>query len=362
MDAAVAILQQRVREAMHAGTPLRIRAGSSKDFYGNACSGERLDPRSHTGIVAYEPSELVVTARAGTPLAELEATLDASRQMLAFEPPHFGTGATIGGCVAAGLSGPRRASAGAVRDFVLGATLLSGRAEIAAFGGTAMKNVAGYDVSRLLAGSLGVLGVILEVSLKVIPKPATEATLRFEMDQHSALQCMNAWGGQPLPVSATAWNGATGAGTGTGILHVRLSGARAAVAAACSRLGGERLDEAGAVCFWHALREHGDPYFADDAPLWRLGLPATAAPLEFDGPQLIEWGGAQRWLRTHAAAAAVREQARTRGGHATLFRGGTGEHDVFTPLAAPIAAIHRRLKAEFDPAGILNPGRLYPEL
>jgi len=340
-------LQDQVRTATAARTPLRIRAGGSKDFYGNESDGELLDPRGHAGIVAHEPTELVITARCGTPLAELEAVLDAAGQMLPFEPPHFGPAATVGGCIAAGLAGPRRASAGAVRDYLLGAKLLTGSGDVLAFGGTVMKNVAGYDVARLAAGSLGVLGVITEVSLKVLPKPVAEATLRLQFDEAAALKKMNEWAGQPLPVSATAWR--------DGVLHVRLSGAQAAVTEAQSRIGGELVDGAG---LWPMLREHTDSFFAGDAPLWRIALPSTAPALALPGAQLIEWGGGQRWLRGDVPAAEVRERAAACGGHATLFRGGERRH-VFTPLSAPIAAIHKRLKAEFDPAGIFNPGRLY---
>jgi glycolate oxidase FAD binding subunit len=340
-------LQEQVRAATAARTPLVIRAGGSKDFYGNETRGERLDARGYAGVVAHEPTELVITARCGTPLAELEAVLDAAGQMLPFEPPHFGPTATVGGCVAAGLAGPRRASAGAVRDYVLGARLLTGQGEVLSFGGTVMKNVAGYDVARLAAGSLGVLGVITEVSLKVLPKPVAEATLRLEFDEAGALKKMNEWAGQPLPVSATAWR--------DGALHVRLSGARAAVAEARQKIGGQAVDGAS---LWHSLREQTDPFFAGDAPLWRLALPSTAEAIDLPGAQLIEWGGAQRWLRSDAPAEQVRARATARGGHATLFRGGE-RRDVFTPLPAPIAAIHRRLKAEFDPAGIFNPGRMY---
>ena len=340
-------LREQVRAATAARTPLVIRAGGSKDFYGNGSNGEVLDPRGYAGIVAHEPTELVITARCGTPLAELEAVLDAAGQMLPCEPPHFGATATVGGCVAAGLAGPRRASAGGVRDYVLGVKLLTGRGEVLAFGGTVMKNVAGYDVARLAAGSLGVLGVLTEVSLKVLPKPVAEATLRLELDEEAALQRMNEWAGRPLPISATAWC--------NGVLHVRLSGARAAVAEAQKTIGGEALD---GTALWHALREQTDAFFAGEAPLWRLALPSTAPALDLAGAQLIEWGGAQRWLRSDVPATQIRERAVACGGHATLFRGGA-RHDVFTPLAAPIAAIHKRLKAEFDPAGIFNPGRMY---
>ncbi len=354
----LAELRARIRDAAQKRTPLAIRAGGTKDFYGNAPRGEPFDPRGYAGIVAYEPTELVITARCGTPLAELEAALAAHGQMLAFEPPHFGAGATVGGCIAAGLAGPRRASYGTayggVRDFVLGAKLIDGRGNLLTFGGTVMKNVAGYDVARALAGSLGILGLIVEVSIKVLPRPAVEETLAFELDEAQALARCNEWGGLPLPVSATAWHG--------GVLHVRLSGAAAAVRAARAQLGGERLDEARAASFWRGIREHTDAFFAVNAPLWRVSVPSTAAPLALEGAQLIEWGGALRWLRSPLPAQAIRVRAAQLGGHATLFRGGDRTIGVFPPLPAPLAAIHRRLKAEFDPAGIFNPGRMYPEL
>ncbi len=340
-------LQEQVRAATAARTPLAIRAGGTKDFYGNETRGEPLDPRGYAGVVAHEPTELVITARCGTLLSEVEAVLDAAGQMLPFEPPHFGAAATVGGCVAAGLAGPRRASAGGVRDYLLGAKLLTGSGEVLAFGGTVMKNVAGYDVARLAAGSLGVLGVITEVSLKVLPKPMAEATRRLEFDETTALRKLNEWAGQPLPVSATAWR--------DGVLHVRLSGARAAVAEAQQKIGGEAVDGAS---FWQAMREQTDAFFAGGQPLWRLALPSTAQPIGLPGAQLIEWGGAQRWLRGEVPAGEVRACAAARGGHATLFRGGA-RRDVFMPLPAPIAAIHRRLKAAFDPADIFNPGRMY---
>jgi glycolate oxidase FAD binding subunit len=351
-------LRARVRDAAASKTPLAVRAGGTKDFYGNAPRGEILDPRGYAGIVAYEPTELVITARCGTPLAELEATLDAHGQMLAFEPPHFGAGATVGGCIAAGLAGPRRASYGTayggVRDFVLGARLIDGRGHLLSFGGTVMKNVAGYDVARALVGSLGILGLIVEVSIKVLPKPAVEATLAFELGEGAAIERCNAWGALPLPISATAWEG--------GRLHVRLSGAAAAVAAARAQLGGERVDEAQAASFWRGIREHTAAFFAANAPLWRVSVPSTAEPLALAGGQLIEWGGALRWLRTDLAAPQIRARAAALGGHATLFRGGDRSSGVFMPLAPPLLTIHKRLKAEFDPAGIFNPGRMYENL
>ncbi len=360
-DGLIGQWRGRIREAAQSGVPLRLRGGGSKDFYGRALIGELLDTTGYRGVVDYEPTELVVTARCGTPLAELEAVLAREGQTLPFEPPAFGGAATVGGVLASGLAGPRRQAVGAVRDFVLGVQLIDGRGELLQFGGRVMKNVAGYDVSRLMAGALGTLGLITEVSFKVLPRPAAEATLRFELSQADALDHMNRWGGQPLPVSSTAWC--------DGVLHLRLSGARAALAAARVQLGGEPLDEAAAQAFWQDLREQRAPFFQGDAPLWRLALPSTCAPLALPAAPLLEWGGAVRWLRGNGDregdkegdADALRSTAQAAGGHATLFRGGDKSAGVFHPLAPALAGLHRRLKAQFDPAGILNPGRMYPE-
>ncbi len=358
MQPALTQLCETVRAATEARSPLRIRAGGSKDFYGNAPQGEILDPRCVAGIVDYEPTELVVTVRAGTSLAELEETLASRGQMLAFEPPHFGAGATVGGCVAAGLAGPRRVSFGptygGVRDFLLGARLVDGRGELLSFGGTVMKNVAGYDVSRVLAGSLGVLGVIVEVSLKVLPRPSASSTRMFAMSAGEAVDKLNEWSGQPLPLSASTWHG--------GVLHIRLSGATAAVTAAERQLGGESMAPAQADAFWNSIREQTLAFFTGELPLWRIAVPPTAAALSLRCPELIEWGGSLRWLRTEQSAQQVRDCARQAGGHATLFRGGDRSAGAFTPLTPALATIHRRLKAQFDPAGIFNPGRLYPDL
>jgi glycolate oxidase FAD binding subunit len=332
-----------------AAGPLRIRGGGSKDFYGNALAGEILDTREHAGIVDYEPTELVITARCGTPLAEIEAALAEKNQMLAFEPPRFGDGTTIGGVVASGLSGPRRATAGAVRDYVLGVRMLDGAGRELRFGGQVMKNVAGYDVSRLMAGSLGTLGLILDVSLKVLPRPAAEATLRFQATQEQAIATLNEWGGKPLPLSASAWH--------DGALLVRLSGARAAVAEAVEKLGGEILaaDEAGA--FWAALRDQRASFFAGDEPLWRLALPTTAPPVDLPGATLLEWGGGQRWLRSGAAAEEIRAAAAAARGHATLFRGGDKTAGAFHPLPPALAALNGRVRRALDPQGIFDTGR-----
>ena len=345
---------ERIRSAAADKTPLRLRGGGSKDFYGQALIGEVLDTRAYAGIIAYEPTELVITVRCGTPLAELEAALRVEGQQLAFEPPHFGPAATVGGMLAAGLSGPRRQAAGAVRDFVLGVRMLDGRGDDLSFGGQVMKNVAGYDVSRPLAGSLGTLGLILEVSLKVPPLPFAETTLKLELPQDKAIGMLNHWGGKPLPISACAWAG--------GELALRLSGAASAVAAARAAIGGESIDAGEAERFWLGIREQTHPFFSTDKSLWRLSVPSVTPPLALPGEQMIEWGGAQRWLASSADARTIREAAARSGGHATLFRAADKSAGAFTPLAPALAKIHRNLKQAFDPAGIFNPGRMYPDL
>ncbi|WP_437341690.1 glycolate oxidase subunit GlcE [Cupriavidus basilensis] len=366
-QATLTAFRDAIRHATDTRAPLRLRGGGSKDFYGQHAQGALLDTRAYSGIVDYDPPELVITARCGTPLAEIEAALAERRQMLAFEPPHFSTGAnasdvaTIGGAVAAGLSGPRRQAVGALRDFVLGTRVMDGRGDVLSFGGQVMKNVAGYDVSRLMSGSLGTLGLILEVSLKVLPVPFDDATLRFALDEAAALDRLNDWGGQPLPIAASAWH--------DGVLHLRLSGAAAALRAARERLGGEAVDAAQADALWRALREQSHAFFAPvqaGRALWRIAVPTTTAPLALPGGQLIEWGGGQRWWLGSSDSAAdsaiVRAAAKAAGGHATLFRNGDKAVGVFTPLSAPVAAIHQRLKATFDPAGIFNPQRMYAGL
>jgi len=342
-------LARIIRTAAAERRVLRLRGGGTKDFYGTALAGEILDTSSCRGIVGYEPPELVITARCGTPLAEIEAVMREKGQMLAFEPPHFGQGATLGGCVAAGLSGPRRPHTGAVRDLVLGVRMLDGKGQDLRFGGQVMKNVAGYDVSRLMAGSLGTLGVILEVSLKALPLPVAERTLRREHTQTEAIALMNAWAGKPLPLSATCHV--------DNALYVRLSGAAAAVRAARDKLGGEEVADGAA--FWESVREQRHAFFAGDAPLWRISLKSSTPPLSFPGAQLLEWGGALRWVATPSGAEFVRGAAATGGGHATLFRAQDKSAGAFHPLSPALAKLHRRLKDTFDPAGIFNPGRMY---
>ena len=352
----------RVRSAAANTTCLRIRGGGSKDFYAQALEGELLETTALAGIVSYEPSELVITAGAGTPLLELEALLAAHGQCLPFEPPHFSTASTIGGVIASGLSGPARASVGGVRDYVLGVKIINGKGEHLTFGGQVMKNVAGYDVSRLITGSMGTLGLITEVSLKVLPVAPAEATLRFECSQTQALQWLHAWGGKPLPLNASCWVHDNGVGT----LYVRLRGAVAAVEAACRTLDGERQDQPGAAADWQACRDQQLPWHqarSSAQDLWRLSLPQTTPVLDLPDAPLVEWHGGLRWVRADATQRpTLRAAARAAGGHATLFiaasAGNTCAGDRFDALKPPLDRIHKALKHEFDPAGIFNPHRM----
>jgi glycolate oxidase FAD binding subunit len=351
--AIVAAWSERVRGAAAANRPLRIVGGGTKDFYGQDLVGEPFATRDYAGIVDYDPTEMVVTARCGTPLEDVERTLADGGQMLGFEPPRFGGGTTFGGCVAAGLSGPRRPYAGAVRDLVLGVRLLDGRGDDLAFGGRVMKNVAGFDVSRLMAGSLGTLGIILEASLRCLPRPKTEATRMLELNPEAAISSVNAWGGRPLPITATWYE--------DGKLHVRVSGAEAAVASAVQAIGGTALPDA--ADFWLSVRDQTHGFFSSNggAPLWRLSVRSTAPYAELGGAQAIEWGGALRWLRSaDGSPQRIRAWAQEHGGHAMLFRGDKSA-GAFQPLDGTTLTIHRGLKATFDPAGIFNRGRMFAD-
>ena len=354
MENVLQIFKERIASATASKSPLRIKGNGTKDWYGQSLQGEVLDTTAYSGIIAYDPTELVVTARAGTSLREIGKALSEKNQMLAFEPPRFDGLATIGGIVASGLSGPRRQAVGTVRDFVLGAVLMDGKADVMHFGGQVMKNVAGYDVSRLLTGSMGTLGLILEVSIKVLPRPVAQQSLQFAMTQEQALHQLNVWGGQPLPLSASCWH--------NGLLVIRLSGAQAAVDAAIKKMGGDALPEP--EKFWDRLREQEHAFFDGvlqdkEQGLWRLSVPSVAPVLNLQGEQCIEWGGAQRWLKTTASAAEIRAVAEQVGGHATLFKGGDKSVGVFHPLQPAVERIHRNLKNAFDPAGIFNPGRMF---
>ncbi|MEA3642734.1 MAG: glycolate oxidase subunit GlcE [Lamprobacter sp.] len=414
-----AIVEQ-VKAACSAGTTLALHGGKTKAFYGNPMQADaELDCSSHRGVIAYEPTELAITVRAGTPLSAVEALLAEHGQEFPFEPPHFGDRATIGGMVAAGLSGPRRPYAASVRDAVLGVRMLNGKGEVLDFGGRVMKNVAGYDLSRLMVGSLGVLGVLLEVSIKVMPRAPGRITLVQEQDQASALALMQRWAGQALPITGTAWL--------NGRLHVRVAGSEEALSETQRMLGGALMEPEDADAFWTAVREQQLECFAGELPLWRISVPPATAADAIPDVDLIEWGGALRWLRREtlfddeglgdartgaehsgaargvigadrgyeigsgASAAAVRAWAAAAGGHATLFRAGlnagssteasagssteTGpgttaeappgasarlpSKGVFAPLSPVALRLHQNLKQAFDPAGIFNPGRLY---
>lgn len=344
------ILQTTVLDAIMDKTPLNISGGDSKSFYGRSQLGRALSTKCHQGVINYEPKELVITVRSGTRLSQLQEILAAEGQQLPFEPPSFSPDATIGGVIAAGLSGPARPYQGSVRDYVLGIRTVNGKGEILRFGGEVMKNVAGYDVSRLMVGALGTLGLILDVSLKVLPAASVVTTRVLQCDEAQAIKTMNQLAARPLPVSATCFDG--------GQLFIRLSGNTAAVADAIKQVGGDTATDD----LWESLREQTHPFFSGEGTLWRFSLPATEMPLELSEQQLIEWGGAQRWVYSPAPAKALQDLAASRGGHVTSFRGGDRDGDVFQPLEPVVLDWHRQLKHSFDPFGIFNPGRLIESL
>ena len=343
-------LVARTRAASASRTPLRIVGGDTKRFLGRPVAGEALEVGLHRGILRHDPAELVLTARAGTPMVEVEASLAAHGQRLPFEPPHFGARATLGGTVACGLAGPARAWSGPLRDYVLGVRLLTGDGRELHFGGEVMKNVAGYDVARLMAGGFGVLGVLLDVSLKLLPVPQYERTLALELDEDAALGRLAELSRAVLPLTAGAWV--------DGRLYLRFEGSAATLDDVERRVGGEPLGAA--LEFWASIREQTHAFFAGGDPLWRCTLPPLAPSLPVAGPSLIEWNGQQRWYRTtgddmfRLAAAA--------GGFATLFRQAPDGSERFAPLAPSLLRLHQGLKRVFDPAGVLNPGRMYAEL
>lgn len=342
-------LVEQVLDAHDTARPLDIVGGGSKTFIGRETAGEPLPVGGHRGIVGYAPRELVLTARGGTPLTEIEAALDEHGQMLSFEPPRFGPTATIGGTLACNASGPARPWGGQVRDMVLGVRLINGRGEQLRFGGEVMKNVAGFDVARLQAGALGAFGVVTEISVKVLPRPAATATRVLDTDAADALRRMNELAGRPWPLSGAAWC--------DGRLYLRFAGTASAVEAAARLCGGEALDEASS--FWRDLAEHRLPWFDADRPLWRFSVKPTAPLPDWDAPWLIDWGGAQRWIQGPHDEARMHRAAEAAGGHASLYRGGDRRSEVNHPLAEPLAALHVRLKRAFDPQGLFNRGRLY---
>ncbi len=341
-----------VEAAYNSRTALNICGAGTKSFLGRQDgTAERLDVTGHNGIIEYDPAELVLVARAGTPLKEIEALLLENRQMLGFEPPFVADGATLGGAVAAGLAGPRRAYTGAVRDFMLGATFVNGKGETVTAGGKVMKNVAGFDLFRPMARSMGTLGVLLQVALRVLPLPEIEKTLLHEeTDEREALRKMNFWPSQTQTISAATFDG--------GAIRIRLSGSAAGIEHAARLIGGEYLDDTG---YWQDLNNFKLDFFQNEGRLWRVCLAPMSEPIGVGGAQLIDWGGAQRWLKSEETDAEIRSRASQLGGFAECFSGkaGTG---TYHPLEGNLLALNQRFKAALDPAGILNPGRMYPEL
>lgn len=345
------VLQEQVQQAIRIKQGVKITGGNSKNFLSCLDRDDLvpLDISGHRGIIKYDSRELVLTARAGTTLADIEAVLAQSGQMLPFEPPHFGAAATLGGTVACNLSGPRRAYAGAARDFILGTRIINGRAEVLRFGGEVMKNVAGYDVSRLMAGAMGTLGAVLEVSIKVLPRAAASATVVHARSAQQALQDMNTWAGRPYPISASCYH--------DGRLYVRLEGAGSSVTAAARQLGGELLGDADQ--FWYDLREHRHEFFSSARTLWRLTVKSTAPLLDDAAGWMFEWAGARRWTTTEITASRIRDYAASCGGHAMQFRHADASVEIHHPLAQGLEHLHQRLKLAFDPERIFNPGCLY---
>lgn len=344
------ILQKRVTDRIKNKRPIRIVAGNSKSFYAQNIQGDELDVKQHTGIISYEPTELVITARCGTPLSEIENTLAEHNQMLAFEPPRFSEHSTFGGCLSAGLSGPRRPFAGAARDFTLGVTMINGNAEVLKFGGQVMKNVAGYDVSRLMVGALGTLGLILDASVKILPIPQSEITLAFEYSAEEAIEQTNRLCAKPLPISASCYDGKR--------LFIRLSGTQTATALTAKNLGGETIVEGDR--FWSEIKDQRHEFFNTDKPVWRLSVPPATPMLdELGKEQFIEWRGALRWLRSNEPAEKIRELVAKHNGHVTLFRNAGPDDLVFEPISGKLHELHMNLKLAMDPYCLFNPGRMY---
>lgn len=357
-------LQEKVVQANQNGQVIRITGSGTKDWLGNNLHGETLSTKEYSGILSYQPDELVITVKSGTSLKEVEQTLTEKNQQFAFEPPHFGEHATIGGMVASGLAGPGRVSAGGLRDFVLGAKIMNGQGQIMNFGGTVMKNVAGYDVSRLMPSSMGTLALLLDVSIKVLPKAAATATVKVEIEQSKAIHLMNLLASQPWPLNASTW-----IGENTGTLYLRLSGAKAAVQSATSSFAKtydmQTMDADEAALFWTSIREQTHSWFKSDdqTALWRLALPSTTDALDLGGETLIEWHGGQRWHRGSLDPKAIKVLAQSLGGHASVFRAEDKIPQMLSslkdnPLTVALVNVENQLRKTFDPNGVFATGRL----
>jgi len=344
-------LREQILKARKKEQKLNIVGGGTKAFMGRAADShaDTLKLSKHTGIVEYHPVELIMTVRAGTTIKDIEAALAEEGQCLHFEPPRFGDASTLGGTLACNLSGPARPWSGSVRDQVLGVRLLNGKGEHLRFGGQVMKNVAGYDTSRLQAGAMGTLGAITEVSLKVMPKPAMTLTLVEDMALNDVIKYMNQRAGEPKPITGAAWV--------DGKVYLRLSGAKSAVEATAEKWSGDVMEQGGA--FWQQLQHMQHDFFAGDEPLWRFSIGSTAANPDLDGPWLIDWAGSQRWYRGQADSAKLESMAQRAGGQVTLFRGGDRTDEVMHHQPQALQTIQQRLKESFDPDGLFNPGRLY---
>ena len=345
-------IASRVEDACRQGQALQILAGNTKFFYGRKIQETPLSVLEHSGIIEYEPSELYITARCGTPLNEIEQAIKTENQILPCEPPHFGAAASIGGMVAAGLSGPRRASSGAIRDCLLGVEIINGKGEYLRFGGKVMKNVAGYDASRLMCGALGTLGILMSVTLRLVPKPQHEQTIAITLNPADAIRKMNFWARTPMPVTATFHDGRD--------LYVRMAGSPSTIKRFADKVKGEPIDRGD--IFWANIKEQAYDFFLTDEPIWRVLVPPSTRPLDCPGSCVMEWNGALRWYATHVKASTIHTIAKQAGGHACQFRNQIDTQQVFHPLPSGLLEIHRKLKRAFDPQGILNPGKIYSEL
>lgn len=345
-------LTARIESAYQSKTKINIQGNGTKCFLGNIDQdSDLIKTTCHTGIIDYDPAELVLVARSGTCLSAIAEVMEDHQQTFGFEPPFIDDGATLGGAIASGLAGPRRAYSGAARDFMLGARFINGQGKIITAGGKVIKNVAGFDLFRPMAGSMGTIGLLLDISLRVIPQPEYQKTLLHQEERESsALEKMNSWAVQCPSVSAAAWDGHN--------IRIRLSGSAATVAEAHTLIGGEWLNNEG---YWHDLNAFKLDFFELPGHLWRISLTPMSAPVSQGQPQLIDWGGAQRWLKSDEQPDQIRERVAALGGHAECYSADPGI-ESFHPLTDQMMAIHRSFKASLDPGGILNPGRLYPTL